>query len=516
MTAVLLIHPLAAKPSEPPPGIAALAGCLRRHGIDCAQLDANLEGLVYLLEQAETPEVGDTWSRRALKHRVGNLAALRNPDLYRNVDRYQRAVRDLNRALELLARRRSAISLSLSNYQDEFNPLASDELLRAAKHPERNPFFPWMEARLPALLEQLAPEWIGLSLCYLSQAVCAFALLGYIKRRWPTIKLALGGGLLSSWMNRPGWNDPFADLVDYCIQGPGEQPLLRLLGCEGPVENAAPDYSDLPFADYLAPGPILPFAASRGCYWNRCTFCPETAEHNRYQSVAPQTVINQLAELCQSIRPTLIHLLDNALSPALLQALADQPPGPPWYGFVRFHEQLTDVDFCRRLRASGCVLLKLGLESGSQRVLDAMDKGIRLELAERVFAALHQAGIATYVYLLFGTPTETLDEARATMAFVQCHHQAISFLNLAIFNMPATSTEAQNLPGSPFSAGDLSLYLDFVHPRGWDRRSVRAFLDREFKRQPNIAAILRRDPPLFTSNHAAFFGGQFPRLKVED
>ncbi|WP_310599608.1 radical SAM protein [Desulfobulbus sp.] len=509
MTSILLIHPPVAKPGEPPPGIAALAGCLRRHGIACAQLDANLEGLLFLLDQ-EPPAADDAWSKRALRHRHANLTALRSPELYRNVDRYQRAVRDLNRALELLARKRPTIHVSLGNYQDEFDPLASDQLLQAAAHCRRSPFFPWMEARLPPLLEALAPEWIGLSLCYLSQAVCTFALLGFLRDRYPAIKLVLGGGLLSSWMGRPGWNEPFAGLVDRCIQGPGEAPLLRLLGYDGPITGAAPDYTDLPRADYLAPGPVLPYSASRGCYWNRCTFCPETAEQNRYQPIAPQTATGQLARLCRDLRPNLIHLLDNAVSPALLTALRDQPPGAPWFGFVRFHEQLADVDFCRQLRAAGCVLLKLGLESGCQAVLDAMDKGIRLELAARVFAAMEQAGIATYVYLLFGTPSESLAEARQTMDFVLRHHRAITFLNLAIFNMPIASEEAKRLPGTEFSPADLSLYLDFVHPRGWDRRSVRTFLDREFKRQPQIAAILHRDPPFFTSNHAPFFSGCFP------
>ncbi|MDR2548610.1 MAG: radical SAM protein [Desulfobulbus sp.] len=509
MTSILLIHPPVAKPGEPPPGIAALAGCLRRHGIVCAQLDANLEGLLFLLGQ-EPPAADDAWSKRALRHRHANLAALRSPELYRNVDRYQRAVRDLNRALELLAQKHPAIHVSLGNYQDEFDPLASDQLLQAAAHFKRSPFFPWMEARLPALLEELAPEWIGLSLCYLSQAVCTFALLGFLRNRYPAIKLVLGGGLLSSWMGRPGWNEPFVGLVDRCIQGPGEVPLLRLLGYDGPITDTAPDYPDLPLADYLAPGPILPYSASRGCYWNRCTFCPETAEQNRYQPIAPQTATSQMAQLCHDLRPNLIHLLDNAVSPALLTALRDRPPGAPWFGFVRFHEQLADVDFCRQLRAAGCVLLKLGLESGSQAVLDAMDKGVRLELAARVFAALKQAGIATYVYLLFGTPSESLVEARQTMNFVLRHHRAITFLNLAIFNMPIASEEAKRLPGSEFSPADLSLYLDFVHPRGWDRRSVRTFLDREFKRQPQITTILRRDPPFFTSNHAPFFSGCFP------
>jgi radical SAM superfamily enzyme YgiQ (UPF0313 family) len=205
-----------------------------------------------------------------------------------------------------------------------------------------------------------------------------------------------------------------------------------------------------------------------------------------------------------------VHLLDNAVSPSVMEALGDTHPGIPWYGFVRFHEQLADPDFCRRLRQSGCVLLKLGLESGSQQVLDAMHKGIDLNLVEQVLSALRQAGIATYVYLLFGTPAESITEARQTLDFTLRHHQAITFLNLAIFNMPMGSPEALELAGATFSSGDLSLYCDFPHPRGWDRRSIRTFLDREFKRQPQISSILRRDPPLFTSNHAAFFAPHFP------
>ena len=508
MPSILLIHPPAAKPGEPPAGIAALAGSLRRHGLDCDLLDANLEGMLFLLDRdGERP--GDAWSTRAWRNRAANAAALRAPALYHNPDRYHRAVRDLNRALEMAARTRPDISLSLSNYQDESNSLASGDLLRAAEQPERNPFFPWMQARLPALLEQRCPAWIGISLGYLSQAICAFALLGFVKQRYPAIKLVLGGGLLTSWMSHPEWRDPFAGLVDHCIAGPGEEPLLRLLGRDRPAIDPAPDYSGLPLTDYLSPGLVLPYAASRGCYWNRCGFCPEPAEQNRYQPTAPATVVGHLRELCGRHRPSLLHLLDNAISPALLRALRDHPPGCPWYGFVRFHEQLADLDFCRQLRASGCVLLKLGLESGSQAVLDAMAKGIGLELADRVLATLRRAGIAAYVYLLFGTPSESLVEARQTMDFVLRRHQAITFLNLAIFNMPIAGAEARHLPGSGFSQGDLSLYLDFVHPRGWDRRAVRTFLDREFKRQPPIAAILRRDPPCFTSNHAPFFGGRF-------
>ncbi|MDY0390111.1 MAG: radical SAM protein [Desulfobulbus oligotrophicus] len=510
MSSILLIHPPVAKLGEPPAGITALAGCLQPHGIDCTLLDANLEALLFLIgRQADARQ--DTRSDRALRHRDANLAAVRTPELYRHPGRYHKAVHELNYALQLAAHSHLGVSISLTNYQDEHhNPLAGNDLLNTAETFQNSLFFPWFCSRLPPLLDAVKPLYIGISLCYLSQALPTFALLGFLKDRYPEARLILGGGLITSWMSNPRWHNPFAGLVDHCIAGPGEEPLLRLFSAQKTKTHQPPVYTGLPLSDYLAPGPILPYAASRGCYWNRCSFCPETAEQSRYQQTPPAIVLDHLHSLCRQLQPVLIHFLDNAISPLLLQTLAEQPPGVSWYGFTRIHEQLADPDFCRQLRASGCVLLKLGLESGSQEVLDTMHKGIHLELISRVLAALQAAGIATYVYLLFGTPAESLDEARQTMEFTLRHHAAITFLNLAIFNMPITSDEAHRLPGTIFSESNLSLYKDFVHPRNWDRRAVRIFLDREFRRQPQIAAILRRDPPFFSSNHAAFFTENYP------
>jgi radical SAM superfamily enzyme YgiQ (UPF0313 family) len=158
-----------------------------------------------------------------------------------------------------------------------------------------------------------------------------------------------------------------------------------------------------------------------------------------------------------------------------------------------------------KLKRSGCVLLQIGLESGDQGVLDALHKGIELSLAKKALRCLKKAGIAVYVYLLFGTPPETPEGAEKTLRFTAEMKECISFLNVAVFNMPAHGPEAEGYRTSLFYEGDLSLYKDFIHPAGWDRKAVRAFLDREFKRHPAIAAILRRDPPFFTSNHAPFF-----------
>jgi len=499
---MLLIHPPIAKACEPPAGLAILAGVLRAHGLNCQVIDCNLEAQERLIQ---APAVNnDTWTRRAKKHASSNLESIRQPALYHTFSRYQRCVADLNRALNQSSQQ---AAMTLSNYTDSsFSCVRSDDLLTAVEHPEQSPFHDYFMNRLPQALEENAPQVIGISLNFMSQAVPTFAMIGLLKKIAPQLTIIVGGGLMTSWMRHPNWQNPFSGCIDHCIDGPGESALLRLLGVHLQQNRTAPpDYSVLPMERYWSPSPILPLATSRGCYWNRCTFCPERAEQNPYQPLTVSSVVEQLQHLCSEWQPGLVHLLDNAISPALINALIAQPLPAPWYGFARISEQLADPDYCRALRQSGCVMIKLGVESGENQVLESMDKGVTVELTERVLNSLKLAGIATYVYLLFGTPNENLDAAEATRQFVCRNHDAIGFLNLAIFNLPTNSPDAQRLDLRPFYQGDLSLYSDFDHPKGWNRGEVRRFIDKRIKKQPLIAEILRRDPPQFTSNHAAYF-----------
>ncbi len=497
---VLLIHPPVVKPGEPPAGIAQLAGALRGHGIACLAIDASLEGMLFLLEQEKGGS--DTWSQRAKKNRSRNLAALKNRTTYRNPDRYKQTVRDLNRAIEQSC---DHALITLTNYQDRtLSPLRSSDLLLAADRFAASPYFVYFKKRLSPLLREEHYTHVGISLTYLSQAISAFALIGFLRAHHPQVSIIVGGGLITSWISSPKWHNPFPDIIDHLVAGPGEIPLLHLLKTEY-EQRHPPDFSDLPIKEYLSPGIVLPYAASMGCYWNRCSFCPEKAEGSTYSAQPADRVLKELNLLCGQVQPHLIHFLDNAISPVLMRHLVADPPGPYWYGFARINRQLTDLDFCMALRQSGCVLLKLGLESGNQQILDKMHKGITLELAEEVLQTLHQAGIGTYVYLLFGTPQESRSQARDTLDFCVTHQETITFCNLALFNLPRFSLESRQFLTHDFYQGDLSLYSDFSHPQGWSRKKIRTFLDREFKRHPALAPIIQRDPPLFTSNHAPFF-----------
>ena len=199
----------------------------------------------------------------------------------------------------------------------------------------------------------------------------------------------------------------FEGLVDEMVEGAGEQKLLEILDVKEGLTNSPPDYNGFPLDQYLSPGLILPYSSARGCYWHKCAFCPEKAEGNAYLPLEVSQVTENLQILTRHLNPSLIHILDSSISPSLLNALAQKPPGAPWYGFTRITQHLADEDFCLSLKRSGCAMLKLGIESGDQKVLDQLNKGIDLPTASAVLKTLKKTGIATYCYFLFGTPPET-------------------------------------------------------------------------------------------------------------
>jgi hypothetical protein len=502
---IILIHPPVAKPAEPPAGIAKLSSCLEAYKINHWVIDANLEGLLYLLQETVDKNTdADSWTKRAVKNLPSNLAALRNIATYGNKNMYQRVVSDVDRLLKI-AGKAGGVDMSLADYHDSnLTPVKSLDLICAAVKYQDNPFYPYFETRLTDALKE-GLEFIGFSLNYLSQALCTFAMIGFIKNINQGQKIILGGSLVTSWVKLGICDDMFSGLVDEMVAGAGEQKLLELLGINDDRINYPPDYKEFSGNQYFAPGIILPYSSSRGCYWHNCAFCPEKSEENPYLPLLVSQALEELQALTRQTNPALIHLLDNAISPALLKALAQEQLGIPWYGFTRVTNHLADDDFCSALKKSGCVMLKLGIESGDQKVLDQLNKGIDLSTASAVLKSLKKAGIATYVYLLFGTPSETEAGAKKTLEFVRQHHDCIDFLNLAIFNLPSGSSETQSLETGDFYEGDLSLYKSFQHPLGWHRPVVRNFLEKTFKKHPAIAPIVQRMPEYFTSNHAPFF-----------
>jgi radical SAM superfamily enzyme YgiQ (UPF0313 family) len=231
---------------------------------------------------------------------------------------------------------------------------------------------------------------------------------------------------------------------------------------------------------------------------------PETAEQNPYLPVRRARIEKDISSLTRTGNlPDPLPRQRNFT--ARSHRARRKPSGFSWYGFVRPSEELADPGFAERLKRSGCLMLKLGLESGNDRVLEGLAKGITTGLSSRVLRSLNTAGIGTFIYLLFGSPEEDEAAAEDTLEFTAKNSPFIDYLNLAIFNLPRKSGYMETLSTSEFYEGDLSLYAEFKHPAGWDRAKVRAFLGARFKRHPAILPILGRSPQCFGSNHAAFF-----------
>ncbi len=230
---ILLIHPPVSRPAEPPAGIARLCGALRALNLEHVVVDLNLEGMFNMLENAGKGDgVSDKWTKRAEKNFEANIKLVCSSRALEKFDAYKKAVLELDR---LISRAHSCpnVRIGLSDYRDGFlSPLCSPDLLKAAREYKSNPFSQLFSTRLSGLLDSKA-VFAGISVNYLSQALTAFAIAGFIRYEFPKIKIVMGGGLITSWMHRPGWKDPFAGLIDHLIAGPGENALLGLFGKDG-------------------------------------------------------------------------------------------------------------------------------------------------------------------------------------------------------------------------------------------------------------------------------------------
>lgn len=529
MTDILLIQPPALIPSEPPLSLAILCSALRTAGIDTRVLDANLDAYLYLLDGERLSVLAGarpkTSIHRALKHRQDSLDLLRSTEVLTSFSRYSTAVRYLNLLLSLWSVKQDE-RLTLGDYQYKsrsvFNP---EDLNLFSSGQVRTLFYSYFETELLPTILACEPRRVAISINYLHQVFPAFELAGLLRRHDPDLQLIAGGGLLTSWQEPLRQNNLELPPFDHLVFGPGEASLIALGTEQGHVDryladaatlNFTPDFSFAEHNRYFSPQLVLPVSASRGCYWRKCLFCPEAAAPiHPYNSHNPDEFPDLLLNLAEKYAVTNFHLTDNAIPVNILKGMAGRRvelQHLSWFGFVRFEGVLEDSGFVRQLAAGGCRMLQLGLESGSQSVLDTLGKGLKLESAVKVLNNLADAGITSYVYIMLGTPGETEADAEMTLNFLEEYAKKIGFLNISIMNLPRGSEllDKPELYGIDSSwlrddASPLSLYHEFQSATGWDRAAARTFLNRRLLGSPLLRKIIKRDPPLFSSNHAFFF-----------
>ncbi len=412
-------------------------------------------------------------------------AAIRDPVRFHERETYLWAMRTFEAGLKLISTEYWPSLFTAHNYTQGTSIDNAADLFAGVDHPTENLFREFFgEHALPRIARE-RPDVLGISVTYGSQMVPALTLATLVKARWPEVHVTLGGGMLAYVGHRLAATRPLFTRVDSIAVFEGERPLLELCravaasggaagaragrrpdlsgvsnllwrGGDGaprsrgellplPIDELpCPDFGDLPLSDYFSGELVLPVAPTRGCYFEKCGFCTlYTAIGPTYRERSVERLVADLQTLQARHGTPYFYFIMDDLPPLLARRIPDAFAAAGldvrWWCDARMEERLFNAETLPRLFAAGCRKLMFGFESGSQRVLDLVEKGTRLDEAQRVIRAAHEAGISVTLYTMVGLPTETREEADLTRRFIVRNSDWIGEISLQVFNLDMVS-----------------------------------------------------------------------------
>lgn len=343
------------------------------------------------------------------------------------------------------------------------------DIKKLTQNRAENPFLELYEKHLLPFILKQDPDIIGISIAGDSQLIPALTLSRLIKSSQKKAHVVVGGcviTLLSDVLMKH--EELFNLFFDSAVLYEGERPLLKLVEriSNGqslsdvpnliyldrgkiranevlPSENInslpTPCFDDLPLDSYLSPEPVLPILASRGCYWSRCAFCSHNESYRwHYQSRDANKVVDDIQELYRKHGVIHFAFSDEAISPSSISKLSDElikrGMRVRCSTDVRLERQFTP-ELCNKMFKAGFRLLCFGLESGCNRVLNHMEKGITKETAAEVCRNAYNAGIWNHLYVFFGFPTESRAEAQETIDFLLSNKNIIQSFYITNFDL---------------------------------------------------------------------------------
>jgi radical SAM superfamily enzyme YgiQ (UPF0313 family) len=300
------------------------------------------------------------------------------------------------------------------------------------------------------------PDVIGFSVPFPGNVFSAFFMAKMFRSLLPEVRTALGGGYVNTEL-RSLQEPRVFDYFDYVTLDDGERPLLNVLehsagkrGDDGllrtfvrrdgvvrfvagndhdvPIASQpAPDYTGLPLRSYLLLTEMLnpmhriwsdsrwnKLTLAHGCYWKKCSFCDVTLDYIvRYEDQAADLIIDKMLVMMEQTGQSGFHFVDEAAPPKVLAAMAkrliERRVSVTWWGNIRFEKTFTPA-LVEKLAASGCVAVSGGLEVASDRLLQLINKGVTVEQVARVAHAFTASGVLVHAYLMFGFPSQTMQE----------------------------------------------------------------------------------------------------------
>jgi hypothetical protein len=410
---------------------------------------------------------------------------------------------------------------SLAGSQASFDPLADALAAKPTLMDEH------LRQLTLATVAKHQPNLVLLSVPFPGAVYAALRIAQTIKSLDPSIKIGLGGGFVNTELRE--LSDPRVfDFVDYVTLDSGEAPLLALLdhlngkrsssrlirtfirNAKGVVEYINWPEPDVPFEevgtatwdglpldsylsllDMLNPmhrlwsdGRWNKLTVAHGCYWKKCSFCDVSLDYiSRYETASASLLVDRIEQIVAETGQTGFHFVDEAAPPKILKALAEElirrEVTISWWGNIRFEKTFTP-ELAELLAQSGCIAMSGGLEVASDRLLNLMQKGVSVEQLAHVTKSFSDVGILVHAYLMYGFPTQTVQETVDSLEYVRqlfrngCiqsgfFHRFTCTVHSPVGKDPkAYGIELVPLPPVTFAKNDIA----FIDPTGTDHDSL--------------------------------------------
>ncbi len=314
-------------------------------------------------------------------------------------------------------------------------------------------------------IHQHQPSVVLLSVPFPGAVLGALRIAQAIKAQHPHIVTVMGGGYVNTEL-RELQEPRLFDHIDYLTLDAGERPLLALLAhlqgqrsaqrlvrtfhrLDGQVrytnfvepdvpfdDVGTPTWDGLPITQYLSLLDMLnpmhrlwsdgrwnKLTVAHGCYWKKCSFCDVSLDYiARYDAATATTLVNRIQAVVAETGQTGFHFVDEAAPPKSLKALAAELQARQvaisWWGNIRFEKTFTP-QLCQQLADSGCIAISGGLEVASDRLLTLMKKGVSVDQVARVTKGFADAGVMVHAYLMYGFPTQTVQDTVDALELVR-------------------------------------------------------------------------------------------------